>query len=91
MPVQQNLFDWRDSIVYLASGRKLEQPNWIGDVILYTNPEDQDFLVPVERFEMWHTSNSTSPLPVGSMRLVDVIERGACFRVHGRVNEGSPF
>ena len=91
MPVQKSLFDWQDSIVYLASGRKLDKHNWIGDVILYTCPEDQDYLVPVDLFKTWHESNNPARLPMGTRRLVDVIEQGCCFRIYGRVSEGVPF
>jgi hypothetical protein len=88
---QQNLFDWKESIVYLASGRSLNKHSWLGDVILYTSIDDQDYLVPIQRFKTWHDNGAYTSLPVGSWKLVDVIEKGACFRIHGRVNDGVPF
>ena len=87
---QQNLFDWKESIVYLASGLSLNKHSWLGDVILYTSMDDQNYLVPIQRFKAWHDSGAID-LPVGTWRLVDVIEKGSCFRVHGRVNDGVPF
>ena len=88
---QQDLFGEvqpMNGVVYLASGVQL---NWLGDVVLYISEENQNWLVPVEEYKVWHSGSALDLIPYNARLLVDAVSMGCSWRVVERVNHGAPF